>query len=129
MLALSVGFLDSNDVIVVQKLVEGIFFNFPAGFGHAFSGEETVGIPSRKREGGGIAWENAISVGLLVGVGRAGTSGRTGVGSGRRLVATGFLVRARFTSKSSGWRASVGLQQRNGRRARNQGVSGDARVA
>jgi hypothetical protein len=48
LLALSVGFLDSNDVIVVQKLVEGLFFNLLAGFGHAFSGEETVGIPSRK---------------------------------------------------------------------------------
>ena len=117
MLALSVGFLDSNDVIVVQKLVEGLFFDLPAGFGHAFSGKETVGIPSREKEGGGIAREDAISVDLHVGVGRTGVSGWTGVGS------------ARFTSKNSGWRASVGLQQRNGRRARNQGVSGDARVA
>ena len=129
LLTLSMGFLNRNNVVVVKKFVEGLFLSFPAGFGHAFGGEETVGVPSGKREGGGLAGEDAISVGLTVGVGRMGTSGRVGVGSGQRLVATDFLVRARSTSKSSGWRASVELQRRNGRRARNQGVSGDARVA
>ena len=129
LLTLSMGFLNRNNVIFVKKFVEGLFLSFPAGFGHAFGGEETVGVPSGKREGGGLAGEDAISVGLPVGVSRMGTSGRVGVGSGLRLVAIDFLVRARSTSKSSGWRASVGLQRGNGRRARNQGVSGDARVA
>jgi hypothetical protein len=32
MFALSVGFLDSDDVVVVEEFVESSFFGFPAGF-------------------------------------------------------------------------------------------------
>jgi hypothetical protein len=38
LLTLSMGFLDSDNVIVVKKFVESLFLSFPAGFGHAFSG-------------------------------------------------------------------------------------------
>ena len=86
LLTLSMGFLNSNNVVVVKKFVEGLFLSFPAGFGHAFSGKKTVGIPRGKREGGGIVGEDAISGGLAVGL--------TGLGqvSGLRLgVASGWL--------------------------------------
>jgi hypothetical protein len=38
LLTLSMGFLDSDNVIVVKKFLESLFLSFPAGFGHAFSG-------------------------------------------------------------------------------------------
>ena len=99
MFALSVGFLDSNDVVVVEKFIESSFLGFPAGFGEAFGDEEAVGVPSGKRERGGIVWENAVGVLLfrweLLGVlaaGGVGTSERVPVGGCQRLVANDFLV-------------------------------------
>jgi hypothetical protein len=49
-----VGFLDSNDVVVMKEFFNGFLLGFPAGFREAFGGEEAIGVPRGKRERGGV---------------------------------------------------------------------------
>ena len=98
-LALSMGFLDSDDVVVVKEFFNGLLLGFPAGFRKAFSGEEAVSVPSGKREGGGVIGQDSVRVFLarweLLGVLVAGgvpTGERVTVGSCQRVIAIDFLV-------------------------------------
>ena len=51
---LSMGFLDGDDIVVVEELFNVFFLGLPADFRKAFSGEEAISVPRGKRERGGV---------------------------------------------------------------------------
>ena len=52
--ALSMGFLDGDDIVVVEELFNGFVLGLPADFRKAFSGEEAISVPRGERKRGGV---------------------------------------------------------------------------
>ena len=99
MVALSMGFLDGDDIVVVEELFNGVFLGLPAVFREAFSGEKAIGVPRGERKSGGVIGQDSVRVLFarweLLGAVVAGGFFwwmRTAVGSCQREIVNGDLV-------------------------------------